>query len=53
MDIEFISSNEAPVAFGPYSQATRAGDLIFCSGQAAIEPETGKIVAGGIIGSSP
>ena len=48
MNIEFISCDNAPLAFGPYSQATRAGDLIFCSGQAGIDPVTGKLVEGGI-----
>ena len=48
MEIEYINSDEAPVAFGPYSQATQVGELIFCSGQAAIDPATGKLVAGGI-----
>jgi 2-iminobutanoate/2-iminopropanoate deaminase len=48
MEIDYIHSEEAPIAFGPYSQATRLGDLIFCSGQAAIDPATGKLVEGGI-----
>lgn len=48
MDVEYISADDAPTALGPYSQATRAGDLIFCSGQAAIDPATGKMVEGGI-----
>ena len=48
MNIEFISCDKAPTAFGPYSQATRAGNLIFCSGQAGIDPATGKLVDGGI-----
>ena len=47
MAIERINSEAAPVAFGPYSQATRADGLIYCSGQAAIDPATGKLVEGG------
>jgi 2-iminobutanoate/2-iminopropanoate deaminase len=48
MDIHVISSPDAPKAIGPYSQAIRSGDFIFCSGQAGFDPETGKIVEGGI-----
>ncbi len=48
MKIDYITAGDAPVAFGPYSQATRVGELIFCSGQAAIDPATGKLVEGGI-----
>jgi 2-iminobutanoate/2-iminopropanoate deaminase len=48
MDIRVISSAEAPKAIGPYSQAIRAGDFIFCAGQAGFDPTTGKIVDGGI-----
>jgi 2-iminobutanoate/2-iminopropanoate deaminase len=48
MDIHAISTDNAPKAIGPYSQAIRVGDLIFCSGQAGFDPETGKIVDGGI-----
>lgn len=48
MDIRVISSADAPKAIGPYSQAIRAGDFIFCAGQAGFDPTTGKIVDGGI-----
>jgi 2-iminobutanoate/2-iminopropanoate deaminase len=48
MDIHVITSPDAPKAVGPYSQAIRAGDFIFCSGQAGFDPTTGKIVDGGI-----
>lgn len=48
MDIETISSPDAPKAFGPYSQATRAGGFIFCAGQGAVDPASGKLVEGGI-----
>ncbi len=38
----------APKAIGPYSQAVVAGDLIFCSGQIALNPETMTLIEGGI-----
>jgi 2-iminobutanoate/2-iminopropanoate deaminase len=43
-----IISDRAPRAIGPYSQAVRAGDLVFASGQIPIDPTTGEFVAGGI-----
>lgn len=43
-----ISTAEAPAALGPYSQAVRAGQFIFTSGQVALDPATGLIVGGGI-----
>lgn len=43
-----ISTTNAPAAIGPYSQAIRVGDLLFTSGQIALHPTTGEIVAGGI-----
>jgi 2-iminobutanoate/2-iminopropanoate deaminase len=39
-----IRSDEAPAAIGPYSQAIRAGDTIWLSGQIALDPKTGKLV---------
>ena len=39
-----IETNEAPAPIGPYSQAIRHGDLLFCSGQLPIEPSTGELV---------
>ena len=48
MDIEAISSSNAPKTFGPYSQAIRAGGFIFCAGQGAVDPKTGRLVEGGI-----
>ena len=49
MDIKVISSPDAPKALGPYSQAIRAGDFIFCAGQAGIDPVSNRIVEGGIV----
>jgi len=43
-----ISTPTAPAAVGPYSQAITTGDLVFCSGQIALDPTTGEIVEGGI-----
>lgn len=43
-----ISSEAAPTAIGPYSQAVRAGDLLFLSGQIPLDPATGQIVGGDI-----
>lgn len=44
-----VSSRRAPAALGPYSPAVRADDLLFISGQVAIDPATGQLVAGGIV----
>ena len=43
-----ISTKDAPAAIGPYSQGIRIGNLLFCSGQIAIDPATGNLVEGGI-----
>jgi 2-iminobutanoate/2-iminopropanoate deaminase len=45
---ETISTENAPAAVGPYSQAIRVGDFIYTAGQIALIPETGKLVEGGI-----
>jgi 2-iminobutanoate/2-iminopropanoate deaminase len=45
---EIIATERAPRAIGPYSQAVRAGNLLFASGQIPIDPSTGEFVAGGI-----
>ena len=45
---KFISTDLAPAAIGPYSQAIRYGDLVFVSGQIAIDPATGELVEGDI-----
>jgi 2-iminobutanoate/2-iminopropanoate deaminase len=41
---ETISAPDAPAAIGPYSHAVRAGGLLFCSGQVALDPATGELV---------
>lgn len=42
---EIVRTADAPQPIGPYSQAVKAGNLLFVSAQAPIEPKTGKIVA--------
>ena len=41
---EMIETPEAPAAIGPYSQAVRHGDLLFCSGQIPLDPSTGELL---------
>lgn len=48
MAIEKIETTAAPAAIGPYSQAVRAGDYVFFSGQVPLDPETMELVPGGI-----
>ncbi len=43
-----ISTTQAPSAIGPYSQAVRVGSTVYASGQVALDPATGALVAGGI-----
>ena len=43
-----ISTSLAPAAIGPYTQAVRVGELVFTSGQVALDPATGALVPGGI-----
>jgi len=42
---EIISTENAPGAIGPYSQAIKAGNMVFCSGQIPIDPQTGEFVS--------
>jgi 2-iminobutanoate/2-iminopropanoate deaminase len=44
MNKELISTPNAPSAIGPYSQAIRAGNLLFVSGQISIDPSTGNVI---------
>lgn len=44
-----IQTNEAPAAIGPYSQAIITGNLVFTSGQIAIDPASGEVKAEGIV----
>ena len=45
---KIISTSEAPGAIGPYSQAIRSGNFLFCSGQIPLDPKSGQIVPGDI-----
>jgi 2-iminobutanoate/2-iminopropanoate deaminase len=45
---EIISTENAPGAIGPYSQAVKTGNMVFLSGQIPIDPQTGEFVSGGV-----
>lgn len=45
---DVVSTDGAPKAIGPYSQAVRAGSLVFLSGQIPLDPSTGELVGGDI-----
>jgi 2-iminobutanoate/2-iminopropanoate deaminase len=47
-----VSTSAAPSAVGPYSQAIGTHDLVFCSGQVGLDPQTGALVEGGIEGQT-
>src|SRR5437762_11852503 len=44
--MDYIATNDAPKAIGPYSQAVRAGNLLFLSGQIPLDPASGELVQG-------
>ena len=48
MQRERISTPHAPAAIGPYSQAIAAGELVFASGQIALDPTTGQLIEGDV-----
>jgi reactive intermediate/imine deaminase len=48
MSRQTIQTNRAPQAIGPYSQAVRAGDFVYLSGQIPLDPETMQLVTGDI-----
>jgi 2-iminobutanoate/2-iminopropanoate deaminase len=48
MEKSAVSTNKAPQAIGPYSQAIKVGNLVFCSGQIPLDPETGAVVEGDV-----
>lgn len=48
MSRSIIHSDQAPKAIGPYSQAVRAGNTLYASGQTPLDPATGKLVEGDI-----
>jgi 2-iminobutanoate/2-iminopropanoate deaminase len=43
---DYLATDSAPAAIGPYSQAVRAHRFVFCSGQLGLDPATGELVAG-------
>ena len=47
-ELKTITTDKAPAAMGPYSQAIVAGDLVFCAGQLGLDPATRRIVSGDI-----
>ena len=49
MEREIISTDKAPAAVGPYSQAVRVGHFVFTAGQIAIDPAEGRIVAHDVV----
>ena len=49
MKLKTIFSDKAPAAIGPYSQAVQAGNMLFCSGQIALDPSTGEMVQGDVV----
>ncbi|HKL41063.1 MAG TPA: RidA family protein [Clostridia bacterium] len=48
MSLEKVSTKKAPAAVGPYSQAMKAGDFVYVSGQLPMNPESGEMVTGSI-----
>ena len=49
MNRKIVSTDAAPKAVGPYSQAVWAGDLLFCAGQIPLDPAIGQVVPGGVV----
>lgn len=47
--IKKIETDNAPAAIGPYSQAVKAGDYVYCSGQIPLVPGTANLIEGGIV----
>lgn len=48
MEKKIVNTTRAPAPIGPYSQAVQAGNLLFISGQVAIDPATGNVEAGDV-----
>lgn len=44
MTLEFVQTDNAPAAIGPYSQAVKVGNLLFCSGQIPLDPKSMEMV---------
>ena len=52
MSVQTISSDQAPAAIGPYSQATIAGGFLFTAGQIPLDPKTMEVVVGDVVPQS-
>lgn len=52
MEKKIIHSTEVPSPIGPYSQAVQVGNIIYCSGQIAIDPSNGELILGNIVDES-
>lgn len=48
MSHKIVSTDRAPAAIGPYSQATVHNNTVYCSGQIALDPKTNEIIEGGV-----
>ncbi len=48
MSHKIVSTDKAPAAIGPYSQATVHNNMVYCSGQIALDPDTNEIIEGGV-----
>jgi len=46
--VDFVSTQDAPAAIGPYSQATITGNLVYTAGQVALDPASMEVIAGGV-----
>jgi 2-iminobutanoate/2-iminopropanoate deaminase len=46
--LEIITTDKSPAAIGPYSQAVKSGNTLYCSGQIPLDPATGEMVSGDI-----
>ena len=51
-DREAVSTDHAPAAIGPYSQAMKSGNLLFCSGQIPLDPSSGELVKEDVVGQA-
>lgn len=49
MSVNYLHTDSAPAAIGPYSQATAAGGFLFTAGQIPLDPATGKVVDGDVV----
>jgi len=49
MKRQIVATEKAPAAVGPYSQAVIVGEFVFASGQVGIDPQTGRLIRGGIV----